>query len=194
MGYDLYIESAPDDAERAAIAKADEALKEARKTGGDVGAAYEALDAANLSYFRFGVGSMGAACHLMTGLGMLSLEEEPEWPAINEKGFSEALEALRTDPEDAAARKTVQAAMDRVEGVHEAIRTADPGGPGIADYKLMSNDGWLVTPREITAALKAYENAPPADREAAARELGPHWTSWIAFLTRGRDRGGFRVH
>ncbi|MGG8408242.1 hypothetical protein ACM614_17380 [Streptomyces sp. 12297] len=194
MGYDMYIENAPDDAERAALAKAEEALKEARKTGGDVGAAYEALDAANLSYFRFSIGSMGAARHLMTGLAMLSPEEEPEWPEIKEKGFSEAMEALRNDPDDAAARKTVQDVMDRAEGVHEAIRTADPDGPGIAAYKLTSNDGWLVTPRELDAALKAYESAPSEDRAAAEDEFGPYWTAWIEFLTRAQGRGGFRVH
>ncbi|WP_455403023.1 hypothetical protein [Streptomyces bambusae] len=193
MGYDLYIKDAPGEEERAAVAAAAERLKEAQAAGKGIAEAYAALDAANRSYFRFSIWSIGAAEELMSSFGMLSFEAAPDWPDPGAEGYTAAMEALRKNPEDTAARKALDEVTARMEGVHEQIRNFDPEGPGIAAYKLGSNDGWLVSPREIGAALEAYEKAPVEDREAAGREFDP-WVPWIGFLTEARGRGGFHVH
>jgi hypothetical protein len=72
---------------------------------------------------------------------------------------------------------------------------------GIAVHKLGSNDGWLVTPQEIEAALAAYRtHSADQVKTLLASELGDegdctsYWIEWIAYLERAKARGGFKVH
>ena len=94
----------------------------------------------------------------------------------------------------------------------------DSGAPGIPGFKLNANDGHVVTPREIRAALATYDallnteecldivvgprGAPVRVPLAVARVfiaeeyeaawLFEHWTTWIAFLRRA-EHAGFNV-
>ncbi|MFI6007070.1 hypothetical protein ACIA98_43305 [Streptomyces sp. NPDC051366] len=190
MGYDMYVEDGPDEAERIAIEAAHQQLKQARATCTGVLEAYQKLDAATRSYYRFSVWDMGTARDLMGAFGMLTFEDEPAWPDAAD--YTEARAALEKAPEDEDARQAVEAAHARVSAAMEAVCIADPAGAGIAHYKLCSNDAWLVSPREIEAALKAYASAAPEDRQEAGRDFGL-WDSWIRFLTQAQARGGFRV-
>ncbi|MEU0937631.1 hypothetical protein [Embleya sp. NPDC005971] len=63
---------------------------------------------------------------------------------------------------------------------------------GIPAHKLSANGGWLVTPREISAALLAYSMASPMDR-ASARGVYGRWDEWVLFLVDACEVGGFRV-
>ncbi|MFI8281239.1 hypothetical protein ACIGBH_41625 [Streptomyces sp. NPDC085929] len=190
MGYDMYIEDGPDEAERLAVEEAHQRLKQARATGRGVLEAYQRIDAATRSYYRFRVWDMGTARELMGAFGMLTFKDEPTWP--DAAAYTEARTALEKAPDDEAVRQAAEAARARASAAMEAVRTTDPGGPGIAHYKLCSNDAWLVSPREIETALKAYAGAASEDREEAGRDFGP-WESWVRFLTRAQARGGFRV-
>ncbi|WP_369776265.1 hypothetical protein [Streptomyces sp. R33] len=190
MGYDMYVEDGPGEAERIAVEEAHERLKQARATGTGVLEAYQRIDVATRSYYRFNVWDMGTARELMGAFGMLTFEDEPTWPDVAE--YTEARAALEKEPDDEAVRQAEEAARARVSAAVEAVRTTDRGGPGIAHYKLCSNDAWLVSPREIEAALRAYAGAVSEDREEAGRDFGP-WESWIQFLTQAQTRGGFRV-
>ncbi|MGW5342929.1 hypothetical protein [Streptomyces sp. NPDC004050] len=190
MGYDMYIENGPDDAERAAVKDANERLKQARATGVGIVEAYQARDAVTRSYFRLSVWGMGTARELMGAFGMLTFEDQPIWPETGE--YVRARDAFDKTPDDENTRQALEAARSRVQAARDAVRAADPGGPGIAHYKLCSNDAWLVTPREIAAALKTYASAEAQDRAEAARACD-QWESWIQFLSNARDRGGFRV-
>ncbi|GAA1161732.1 hypothetical protein F4556_005078 [Kitasatospora gansuensis] len=64
---------------------------------------------------------------------------------------------------------------------------------GIPHYKVNGNDGWLIAPAEVTAALAAYDAAPAgqrADIEATYRD----WVPWLAFLRRSVEHTGIRVY
>lgn len=63
---------------------------------------------------------------------------------------------------------------------------------GIPAYKFASNDRWLVSPAEITAALAVYDGLAQAEQDELFGSLGD-WDGWIAFLRRAVDRRGFRV-
>ena len=60
----------------------------------------------------------------------------------------------------------------------------------IPRHKLWTNDGWLITPDELTAAL------PRAPRSALDRRQRPvpWWRQWLDYLDTARGHGGFRVH
>jgi hypothetical protein len=60
----------------------------------------------------------------------------------------------------------------------------------IPRHKLWTNDGWLLTPDELDAAL------PHAPTNATDRRqrLIPWWTQWLDYLDTGRGHGGIRVH
>ncbi|MFB6812882.1 hypothetical protein [Streptomyces sp. NPDC056387] len=190
MGYDMYVEDGPDEAERTAVAEAHEGLKQARARGTGVLEAHQRIDAATRSYYRFNVWGMGTARELMGAFGMLSFQDEPAWPDATE--YVEARAALEKAPADESAREAAEAARAHLSAATEAVRVADPGGAGISHYKLCSNDAWLVSPREIEAALKAYACAASEDREEAVRDFA-QWDSWIRFLADAQARGGFRV-
>lgn len=68
---------------------------------------------------------------------------------------------------------------------------------GIPVDKLCSNDGWLVTPAEIRAALASYGTLDPRDEAHILDECQvadpEYWGRWIDYLRRAADRGGFRV-
>ncbi|MEV4190778.1 hypothetical protein [Streptomyces toxytricini] len=64
---------------------------------------------------------------------------------------------------------------------------------GIPHYKIgEGNDGWLVTPAEIRAALAAFEAQPDAAKAGTMAEE-PRWDEWIDYLRRAAEHGGFRV-
>lgn len=66
-----------------------------------------------------------------------------------------------------------------------------PGRPGIPAFKLLSNDRWLITTKEIDEALDAYTRAP--DTVRADLETDPTWQAWLRWLTVARDHGGFET-
>jgi hypothetical protein len=57
-------------------------------------------------------------------------------------------------------------------------------------HKLWTNDGWLVTPTELTAALP---HAPEVALDRRQRPI-PWWHQWLDYLDSARGHGGFRVH
>lgn len=70
--------------------------------------------------------------------------------------------------------------------------TDDPEGPGIGVWKLCSNDGWHVTPDEITSALARLEEAEVTfDEEFDG--AGAYWDRWVAWLTLAAEHEGFEV-
>jgi hypothetical protein len=56
-------------------------------------------------------------------------------------------------------------------------------------HKLWTNDGWLVGPEEITAAL---DHAPNVALDRRQRPI-PWWDQWLDYLDAARGHGGFRV-
>jgi len=60
----------------------------------------------------------------------------------------------------------------------------------IPRHKLWTNDGWLITPDELDAALP---QAPATALDRRQRPI-PWWRQWLDYLDSGRSHGGVRVH
>lgn len=163
-------------------------------------------------YFRYNILGMGEARNALDALGMLDTSFRPTWPQAEDFGFEVAangrvpelwdlVEALDgqggerecpagTDP-DAWAR------MLAYQDANTALVEGEAETPaGIPAYKLGSNDGWLVTSREIEAALAVLGDR---DREAVAEATGLNGESvgyFLDFVGYLRDcrNSGFRVY
>jgi hypothetical protein len=78
----------------------------------------------------------------------------------------------------------------RVQAFWDAVQVwleATPDEPGIAYWKLTTNDGWYVGPDEVRAAL---------DRSGLAKAY-PDWETWtilLRFLEGAVGHGGFIVY
>ncbi|MFE9553133.1 hypothetical protein ACFYOD_06575 [Streptomyces sp. NPDC006703] len=141
------------------------------------------------NYFRFAYTAMPRTLDTMHNFGMLVELPIPEAPSLEAYGLS--VEQLKPDYRaDTATAKRL--AEYRAAGL--ALLRAAPSRPaGITSYKLRYNEGFVVTPAEITAALAAYEAHP----HAAMTELpvgDQTWSRWVSFLRRASERGGFRTH
>jgi len=67
---------------------------------------------------------------------------------------------------------------------------ADYDAQVIPRHKLWTNDGWLVTPDELDAALP---HAPTTALDRRQRPI-PWWRQWLDYLDGARGHGGIRVH
>ncbi|MFE0099823.1 hypothetical protein [Streptomyces sp. NPDC059009] len=136
------------------------------------------------------VDAMSAAHRALHELGMTSHSATlPDWPEPEDFGITdEDMERYIADP-PASMPRPVRAFNDALAKVAEA--EADHPD-GIPCYKLSSNQGWLVTPREIAAALGWWAAADPGLRQKVTGAL-EWWPCLVGFLRRARDLGGFRV-
>lgn len=197
MGYDMYIvqeaDQAEKDAKAAALAKA-QALPQPWKmpTGEERDAAkaasqkaWNAYDQAYRSYFRLNIFGMGRCCGVMDRLGMLTPEDTPSFPDLDGHGLTEWPERGEEGLSD--AEKAFLAACD-------AVTDYEPQPvKGIPQGKFGTNDGWLVTPAQCSAAVATYRALPEETRAATEAEI-EWWARWVAFLDYASGRGGFRVH
>jgi hypothetical protein len=103
-----------------------------------------------------------------------SPEEYGDWLDANDRG----------DPhQPSPALQEYLAALDRHQRDNYDAQV-------IPVHKLWTNDGWLLTPDEITAALP---NAPTAALDRRQRPI-PWWDQWLAYLDGAQGHGGIRVH
>lgn len=207
MGYDMTIVQERDQAEKDAIAAAAKHIKTLASPhsvpeGEERAAAekawkegWDAYDKADRSYFRLNVRGMSRCCDLMATLGMLTFEEAPDFPRLEEFGLTDYPE----DPADYDGEEREKAEKELTDGGRrylDAIEAALAFEPvpvrGIPVGKFSSNDGWLVTPAQCEAALSAWQAQPEAARTHVTGGI-EWWDSWIAYLTYAKDRGGFRV-
>jgi len=126
------------------------------------------------------------------------------WAAIPERAHLHLTDAAADVVFDGLAElaMSVKAMVDwaQVEAMGPAERerfiSEDSGAPGIPDFKLNDEQDWLVTPREIGCALRAYTEHPAPER-AIERLLGPEalppWRRWLAYLELASGHGGFRT-
>ncbi|MBY8881370.1 hypothetical protein [Actinacidiphila acidipaludis] len=139
--------------------------------------------------FRFNISSMASAKAAMDRLGMIEHGLVPPMPDREDFGltYHEAcvLEGEQLPPAVIAFRAAVQSAFD--------WQTDDPAG--IPEHKLgHTNDGWLVTPAEIHAALAVLEGQPASAKVGTfAEKYSESWAEWCDYLTRAAAHGGFRV-
>lgn len=203
MGYDMYIVTA-DPGEEEAVAEARKlfdaacAKRDALTRGSgehqaaqaEVDTAYVALDAARRTYFRLNVWGMGIARESMYTLAMLDVDaSSPDWPEREDFGVDDQVwNAYDGDEPGEDAPEGIR----RFHAAQEAALAAHPEpAVGICAFKLGSNDGWLVTPAELDAALAIYDKHATGGGNVPSHEW---WSEWIDYLRRAATRGGFRVH
>lgn len=210
MGYDMYV-VAPDEADVEAAKKLhDEFSEEARRRDAlpkdtaaflaaqeCVTAAYQRMHSEDKTYYRLNVWAMSRCRDYMQSLGMLCNPPRDRFPEPGDFGttweLAEQLDEVdyyrdngRPDltPEQEAAAKAYNDAV----AAHLAAHCGEC--PGIPGHKFGSNDGWLVTPAEIDAALHAYLACDESQRHA---ERDNWWPEWIAWLDYARQHEGFTV-
>ncbi|WP_030375542.1 hypothetical protein [Streptomyces rimosus] len=203
MGFDMYIEHPPEHEEvayRAASNAFHAAVRDrdALRLPSDhpsytlsqarVEETYAAMEAVQTSYFRLNIWGMSEVRSVMEALGMLTHEVRPPSPDPRDYGTTTD-ELLAYSPDDESAPKPVRAFRTAVQAVVDAAAEHPSGIPA---YKFSSNDGWLVTPAEIEAALGWWAIAPREIQTDIASRLD-WWPEWIRYLRRARDGGGFRV-
>ncbi|RII06833.1 hypothetical protein DSC45_35320 [Streptomyces sp. YIM 130001] len=210
MGFDMFSERPPDAEQQAAVMKASNRIDDlemhrrhatsetaAKAIDDQLDSAWNDYEKARTGlYFRLNIWAMGAARHIMREIGMIKDAPAPQWPTLAEFDLTHLPEDPRDHPEGPKRTKIEkQLTTQQLQflAAYWNTREGDAGLPAIPAYKLMSNDGWLVTERETTAALHAWESVTP---EAQAQTLtdNPWWLEWLDFLEYNATRGGFRVH
>ena len=187
MGYDMYTVTKDPD-EEAAVAdirtRMSAASREQRQA--DWEQLREELHKTQRSYFRLNIWGMGAARELMYDAGMLDTETvERTWPDSDTFGITDAM----WDDWDGEPDENTPAELLTYHKACQAVTDAQREKPtGIPLHKLNSNDGWLVTPDEIAAALERYVLGDGVTANAPV-----WWADWIAWLRYAQEHGGFRV-
>ncbi|MFD1656964.1 hypothetical protein ACFSL4_01620 [Streptomyces caeni] len=166
MGYDMYIENTPEG---------------------------EAAPDGDTSYFRLNIWGMSRYREIMHQLGMVAVDyQQPNFPELPDGIDWEDVSAVRY-PEGQQPVKPEAVTFAKTIDEHLAWHPDPPFG--IALHKFGSNDGWLVTPQEIAAALEAYRTHSGDEVKVIVGAEGlDYWLKWIAYLERAQHRGGFRVH
>jgi hypothetical protein len=113
-------------------------------------------------YFRLNIGGMSRTRPVMAELGMIH--------GVGEDGIPPW---------------TRCPCEDQCEHNEPVLRYA-PEVPGIPEWKLGSNDPWLISSVEILGALHMLDrNGPPTDPPE-------WWDDWVAFLRSATEHGGVR--
>ncbi|MFE0099822.1 hypothetical protein [Streptomyces sp. NPDC059009] len=207
MGYDMTIENTPEDeavstqeAKAAFYTAAQERDRldlppdhpDALTAQAAVERAYDAMLTADTSYFRLNIWGMGRYRELMDQFGMVVCDyDPPPWPHVPDDLTDEEVDEAATAAPGAAIRPEVHSYLKQVES-HLSWHPEPVFG--IALHKCCSNDGWLVTPEEITAALESYRTHDNDEvRVLVGEDELDYWHQWITYLERARHRGGFRI-
>lgn len=128
-------------------------------------------------YFRLNIWGMSEARPQLEAFGVVRRASMPPVPRPQEFGVSD--DGDDTDlPDDHPYRVALRQWRDGHSGE----------GPGIPDYKLDTNDGWLVTPVEIQSGIRLADNEHPGWRSKVFE-----WVLEFVVWMEG-CKGGFRVY
>ncbi|MET9089422.1 hypothetical protein ABZX77_47490 [Streptomyces sp. NPDC004237] len=206
MGYDMYFVRSPDgeDAAYEAARKSFDAAVEHRDSlclpfrhadyqaaQAEVARTYDAMEAARTTHFFLTTWAMSECRGVMDHFGMLVAAQPPARPAP---------EAYGTTSAQAAPSTAGGAAPEQVRHYHRALRKrlawTPPRPGGIVIHKLGGDEGWMVTPGEIRAALAAYETSRASNPALLSNliEDADWWPEWIDYLRRAAAHGGFRTY
>ncbi len=153
-------------------------------------------------YFRLNISGMGRFCHAMHELGMLYASGSPAaWPTAPSQRIKELAYDLDSGEEPDGTPEELAQARAYAEAIRKHLAAHPFDGDVIPSHKFSTNDGWIVTPDEIKAALAEYDSI---DAETATRRLTQtvftqpneleYWFRWIVYLRRAVDYEGFEVY
>lgn len=157
-----------------------------------VDAAYEAWSAQEHSYFRLNVWGMGEARAAMCRLRMVLDVGHAEFPTHEQYGVTDEMSQYDAEYNELPREDLAPQLRALLEHCDRVTDSQAESPIGIPIYKLGSNDGWLVTPDEIAAALTQYDRATLDDLDAVPD--GDWWPKWIEYLRYAMKHGGFRVN
>jgi hypothetical protein len=132
---------------------------------------------------------MGDAITVMEHTGMARRVPTPPFSKPADHGassqeYDDWLDASdRGDPQPSAELAEYLDALDQHQRANYDAHV-------IPVHKLWTNDGWLLTPDELTAALP---HAPASALDRRQRPI-PWWAQWLDYLDTARGHGGVRVH
>jgi hypothetical protein len=133
---------------------------------------------------------LGDALTVMEHAGMARRVPTPPFPRPHHYGASSA---EYDDWQDARDRGDATDASPQLADYLAALdrhQRANYGAQVIPVHKLWTNDGWLLTPEELTDAV---QHAPAHAADRRQRPI-PWWQQWLDYLDTGRGHGGVRVH
>ena len=141
------------------------------------------------NYFRFAYTALPRTLDAMKNFGMLVELPVPSYPELSTYGLAGVDLRPGTKYDESTANRVAE-----FRTAYRAVKDASETVPtGIPRYKIDSNDGFLVTVAEITAALTTYD-AHPGVAIAEMPVGDPTWGTWIAFLRQAQAHGGLRTH
>ncbi|MFI5800944.1 hypothetical protein [Streptomyces sp. NPDC051677] len=141
------------------------------------------------NYFRFAFTALPRTLDAMKNFGMLVELPVPSYPELSAYGLA-GVDLRPGTKYDGSTTNRVAEFRTAYQAVKDASETVPTGIPR---YKIDSNDGFLVTVAEITAALTTYD-AHPSVAIAEMPVGDPTWGIWIAFLRHAQAHGGLRTH
>jgi hypothetical protein len=133
---------------------------------------------------------MGDAITVMEHTGMARQVPTPPFPKPATYGASKEERDEYLDAVDRGEIVQPSPALAAYLDARAQHLAANYDAQVIPRHKLWTNDGWLVTPAELTAALP---HAPKTALDRRQRPI-PWWHQWLDYLDTARGHGGFRVH
>lgn len=134
------------------------------------------------AYFRLTGSGMGMIGREMEAQGMIYRSAFPRFPPWEE--YDIPVDEDGEPDESSPGYREYAAALALVTAAEDSSR------PGIPMHKFMTNEDWLVTPREIESALAIASPEPRVLEGSRDAEL---WRSWIEYLRTAKEHGGVRV-
>jgi hypothetical protein len=133
---------------------------------------------------------MSDAITVMEQAGMARQVPTPPFPQPATYGADSDEYDAYLDAVDRGEAVQPSAALAAYLGARDEHLAANYDAEVIPRHKLWTNDGWLITPNELDAAL------PHASSSALDRRQRPipWWRQWLDYLDTGRGHGGIRVH
>lgn len=112
-------------------------------------------------YYRLNIWGMSEARPQLEAFGVVRRAGMPHVPQAEEFGVNEAFDF----EEDQDLATLTEAQLAYVTAMKQWRDGHDGEGPGIPDYKLGSNDGWLVTRIEIESGVRLADSEHPGWRD-----------------------------
>jgi hypothetical protein len=132
---------------------------------------------------------MGDAITVMEAAGMARRVPTPPFPRPHDYGASsDEYDAWQDATDRGDSTNPSPELTDYLHALDQHQR-ANYSAEVIPVHKLWTNDGWLLTPDELDAALP---HAPTSAVDRRQRPI-PWWTQWLDYLDVARGHGGARV-
>jgi hypothetical protein len=132
---------------------------------------------------------VGDAITVMERAGMARRVPTPPFPSPADYGASTDEYDHWLDASDRGHPSQPSAELAEYLAALDQHQRDNYGAEVIPVHKLWTNDGWLLTPDELTAALP---HAPTAAVDRRQRPI-PWWRQWRDYLDTARGHGGVRV-